>query len=143
MTSTNLQTTVELQPYIFFYGRCEEALDFYRDIFGGEYELRRFDEMPSNVQTPAGFTKKVMHATYNGPGFSFMASDGNGEKTIDPEDGNISLSISLSDREAGRRICDRLAEGGSVKMPFQEAFWGGMFATVLDKFGTEWMISTQ
>jgi PhnB protein len=146
MSNTDVSTSVELQPYIFFYGRCEEALKFYKDVFGGNYDVRRFSDMPSGsseMPMPPNYETKVMHATFNGPGFTFMASDGPGEKQIDPDEGNICLSVSTSDRAAGQRFFEKLSQGGKVNTPFGPVFWGGMFGDVVDKFGTEWMVSTQ
>jgi PhnB protein len=146
MANTNVTTTIELQPYMYFYGHCEEALKFYKDVFGGDYDVRRFREMASGASgmpVPAGFEDKVMHSTFTGPGFAFMASDGASEKTSDPDAGNICLSVSTADRTAGQRIFARLAEGGKVNTPFGEVFWGGTFGSVVDRFGIEWMVSTQ
>ncbi len=133
---------MQLEPYIFFYGRCEEALDFYKSAIGGTYELNRFEGSPMAEQVPADLRNKVMHATFTGDGFTFMASDGDLSKTLDPEEGNISLSIGISDAAQAERVFNALAQGGAVKMPFADAFWGGKFGTVLDKFGTEWMVTS-
>jgi PhnB protein len=133
---------MQLEPYIFFYGRCEEALDFYKSAIGGTYELNRFEGSPMADQVPADMRNKVMHASFKGDGFSFMASDGDLSKQLDPEEGNISLSIGISDAVQAERVFNALAQGGTVKMPFADAFWGGKFGTVLDKFGTEWMVTS-
>ena|SRR5690348_2315867 len=133
---------MQLEPYIFFYGRCEEALDFYKSAIGGTYELNRFEGSPMADQVPADLRNKVMHASFKGDGFSFMASDGDLSKQLDPEEGNISLSIGISDAAQAERVFNALAQGGTVKMPFADAFWGGKFGTVLDKFGTEWMVTS-
>ena len=133
---------MQLEPYIFFYGRCEEALDFYKSAIGGTYELNRFEGSPMAEQVPADLRNKVMHASFKGDGFSCMASDGDLSKQLDPEEGNISLSIGISDAVQAERVFNALAQGGTVKMPFADAFWGGKFGTVLDKFGTEWMVTS-
>lgn len=143
-TATNTAISMQLQPYIFFYGRCEEALEYYKDALGGEYELQRMSEAPAEMlqDLPAGQSGKVMHASFTGAGISFLASDGRETKTIDPEAGNISLALNLSDRATGERIFKALAQGGRVSMPFDDAFWGGRFGDVIDRFGIEWMITT-
>jgi PhnB protein len=135
---------MQLQPYIFFYGRCEEALEFYKGAIGGTYELQRMDEAPPEMvkDVPAGQSSKVMHASFTGAGISFLASDGRETKTIDPEAGNISLALNVTDRAAGERIFKLLAQGGRVSMPLDDAFWGGRFGDVIDRFGIEWMITT-
>ncbi len=134
---------MQLEPYVFFYGRCEEALQFYKSAIGGDYELNRFEGSPMADQVPPDFRNKVMHATFKGRGFSFMASDGQPGKTVDPEAGNISLSLATDDRAEAQRVFDALAQGGKVTMPFADVFWGGRFGQVVDRFGTEWMITSQ
>jgi PhnB protein len=137
-------TSWQLQPYIFFYGRCEEALEFYKDAIGGTYELQRMDAAPPEMMgdVPADQRNKVMHASFTGAGLSFLASDGRETKTIDPEAGNISLALNAADRATGERIFNALSQGGKVSMPLDDAFWGGRFGDVVDRFGIEWMITT-
>jgi len=131
---------MQLSPYVFFYGRCEEALEFYKGVLGGTYELQRVSESSMAQQAPPEHADRVMHATFTGPGFTFMASDGQDTKAIDTETGNISLSLGADDSAAGERLFSALAQGGTVKMPFAEAFWGGKFGMLDDKFGIEWMV---
>ncbi len=141
-TQTQPETNLtRLQPYVFFYGRCEEALEFYKSVFGGTYELMRIADSPMAADMPKDFQTKVMHASFSAPGIAFMASDGREAKTIDPDSGNISLSVSVSDRAEGERLCKALADGGKVEMPFDDAFWGGSFGMVNDRFGNQWMIT--
>jgi PhnB protein len=83
-----------------------------------------------------------MHATFKGDGFSLMASDGDLSKTVDADAGNISLSLGIDDAAQGQRVFNALAEGGTVKMPFADAFWGGKYGILVDRFGVEWMISS-
>jgi PhnB protein len=133
---------MQLEPYIFFYGRCEEALDFYKAAIGGDYEVNRFEGSPMADQVPPEARNKVMHASFKGDGFSFMASDGDLSKTLDAEAGNVSLSLGLEDATKAERVFNALAQGGEVKMPFAPAFWGGKFGVLVDKFGTEWMVTS-
>lgn len=133
---------MELAPYIFFYGRCEEALEFYKRALGGTYELTRVKDAPPEAQMP-GAENKVMHATFTGPGFSFMASDGREEKKVDPDAGNVSISLGTSDAAEGDRVFKALSEGGTVTMPLGPAFWGGRFGMIQDQFGLEWLITTE
>lgn len=132
---------MQLAPYIFFYGRCEEALAFYKGVFGGDYELQRVKDSPMAEQVPPEARDGVMHARFTGSGFTFMASDGPSTKRVNPDEGNISLSLEMGDRAEAERAFGKLADGGNVMMPFGDAFWGGKFGVVTDKFGTEWMIS--
>ena len=134
---------MQLEPYVFFFGRCEEALEFYKRAIGGDFELTRFEGSPMAEHVPADFRNKVMHATFKGPGFEFMAADGREVKNIDPDAGNISLSLGTSNAAEGERIFAALSEGGTVSMPLAEAFWGGRFGIVVDRFGIEWMLTVE
>ena len=131
----------QLVPYIFFYGRCEEALEFYKGVFGGSYELMRVADSPAESEMPPGSGNRVMHASFTADAISFMASDGRDVKPVDPDAGNISLSLTLDDAARGETIFNALAAGGKVGMPIDKAFWGGRFGMVVDKFGSEWMMA--
>jgi PhnB protein len=129
-----------LVPYIFFYGRCEEALEFYKSVFGGTYEMMRVSDTPMASEMPPDSGNRVMHASFTADGVAFMASDGRDSKAVDPDAGNISLSLSFDDAATGERIFNALAEGGKIGMPIDKAFWGGRFGMLTDKFGSEWMV---
>ncbi|MDB5042574.1 MAG: glyoxalase/Bleomycin resistance/Dioxygenase superfamily protein [Candidatus Eremiobacteraeota bacterium] len=131
----------QLVPYIFFYGRCAEALEFYKSVFGGSYEMMRVGETPVASQMPPDAANSVMHASFTADGIAFMASDGRDVKPVDPDAGNISVALALDDAARGERIFNALAAGGTVGMPIDAAFWGGRFGMVVDKFGTEWMVT--
>jgi PhnB protein len=141
-TNTKVATGLQLQPYVFFYGRCEEALEFYKKVFGGTYELTRVKESPVASEMPAGSGDKVMHASFKAAAFSFLASDGRDTKAIDPDAGNVSLSLDATDAADGERIFKALSEGGEIKMPLDNAFWGGRFGMLVDRFGNEWFMTT-
>lgn len=132
---------MELQPYIFFYGRCEEALEFYKSALGGTYEAMRNGDTPMAAQMPPETHQMIMHARFTAPGIGFLASDGNAQKTVDPDEGNISLALETSDPGEGERVFRALSEGGNVSMPLSDAFWGGRFGVVVDRFGVEWMVN--
>lgn len=145
--STSAQTeapikVTQLVPYIFFYGRCEEALEFYKRVLGGSYEMMRNSDSPMADQVPSDFRNKVMHASFTAPGIAFFASDGREGKTIDPDAGNISLALNIPNSAEGDRVFKALSEGGKVTMPLEGAFWGGRFASFVDRFGNEWMLTT-
>ncbi|TAM75746.1 VOC family protein [bacterium] len=132
---------MQLQPYIFFYGRCEEALEFYKSVLGGSFEMMRHGDSPMADQVSPEFRNKVMHASFKAGDAAFMASDGASAKSIDPEAGNISVSLTATDRVEGERVFNALSQGGNVKVPFDDAFWGGKFGMLDDRFGIEWMIT--
>ncbi len=132
---------MELQPYIFFYGRCEEALEFYKTALGGTYEAMRTSDTPMAAQMPAEAQNKIMHARFTGAGIGFLASDGSSQKAVDPDAGNISLALETSDDVEGERVFQALSQGGNVSMPLADAFWGGRFGVLTDRFGIEWMVN--
>jgi PhnB protein len=142
MTSnaTPTHAGLELAPYIFFYGRCEEALEFYKKIFGGTYEAVRNADTPMADSVDPAFRNKIMHANFTSPGVSFLASDGREAKPVDAEAGNVSLSLTATGVDEGRRLFEALSEGGTVVAPFDDAFWGGKFGAINDRFGTQWMV---
>jgi PhnB protein len=139
---TTTTTKFQLRPYIFFYGRCEEAIEFYKKALGGTCEFQRMGDSNMAADMPAEAKNKVMHGSFTAPGIEFFVSDGRDSKSIDPEAGNISLSLNASDAAEGERIFKALSEGGTVTMPYEDAPWGeGKFGVVHDRFGNEWMIT--
>ncbi|MDB5070465.1 MAG: glyoxalase/Bleomycin resistance/Dioxygenase superfamily protein [Candidatus Eremiobacteraeota bacterium] len=133
--------STQLVPYIFFYGRCAEALEFYKSVFGGSYEAMRVADSPVASEMPPGSGNSVMHASFKGDEITFMCSDGREVKTVDPDAGNISLALSFDDAAHGENVFNALGAGGKIGMPIDNAFWGGRFGMVTDKFGTEWMLT--
>ncbi len=134
-------TTV--QPYLFFGGRCEEALDFYRKSVGAEIvTLRRFKEAPEPVPgLPDCFNDKIMHATVRMGESMWMASDGRCEG--DPTFEGFSLSITVPNESEADRIFGALSQDGLVVMPLEKTFWASKFGVVQDRFGVSWMISIE
>jgi PhnB protein len=131
---------LELEPYLFFYGKCEEALNFYKGIFGGEItSIMRMKEAPPEMAAPPNWSDKIMHARFSAPSVKFMASDGRPDTVS--ADGNIALSLSTRDQTEGTRVFDKLAQGGTVDMPLQDTFWGARFGVLKDKYGIEWMVN--
>lgn len=93
---------MKLTPYVFFYGRCEEALKFYAGVFHGTYEAMRNGDGPMKDHVPAETHDKIMHAKFTAPGIEFMAADGRATQAIDPDAGNITLAVEAR-RGSGRR----------------------------------------
>ena len=134
-------TGTTITPYLFFGGRCEEALEFYRKALGAEVEvLMRFDESPEPPppgMLPAGSEKKIMHASFRVRGVPLMASDGCGEQS--KFDG-MRLALAVPNEADARRAFDALADGGSVQMPLTRTFWSPCYGMVTDRFGLGWMV---
>jgi PhnB protein len=131
---------MELEPYLHFSGNCEEALNFYKGVFGGEFTLNRFEGSPLAAEFPPDYANKIMHANFTSPSLKFMAADGRPASTHEGS-GRISLSLGGSDVVAGKRVFDALAAGGTIVVPFQKMFWGATFGQLTDKFGIEWMVN--
>ena len=130
-----------IQPYLFFNGRCEEAIGFYRKALGAEVEMMlRFKESPEPPppgMTPAGWENKIMHCSVRIGQTVVMASDGCGEsKGFE----GFSLSITVPDEAAADRVFAALSEGGKVEMPLGKTFWSPRFGMLQDKFGIGWMV---
>ncbi len=137
--STNASTGV-VQPYLFFDGRCEEALAFYREALDAEVTaLMRFKESPDpTMRMPGVDENKVMHANFRVGETQVMASDG--RCTGQPSFSGFALSLSVStEAEADRRFA-ALANGGKVQMPLSKTFYSPRFGMVVDRFGVMWMI---
>jgi len=138
--STSTSNTL-VQPYLFFGGRCEEALEFYRTALDAEVErLVRYKDAPEpQPGMPDCFEEKVMHATVRIGDTSVMASDGmcDGKAIFE----GFSLSITVPDEAAADRVFAALSEGGLVTMPLEKTFWAPKFGMLQDRFGVGWMVS--
>ena len=132
---------MQLEPYLFFHGRCEEALNFYKECLRGEIVgMNRFEGSPMADQVDAEYRGKVMHASFVAGDVKFMASDGQPGESAGGN-GDVVLSLATGDAAEGERVFNELARGGVVTMPLQDAFWGGRFGSLTDRFGMQWMIS--
>lgn len=135
-------TTAHLTPYLFFSGRAEEAIAFYRQALGAEVQMKMLhrespDAPPPGMLQP-GWENKVMHATLRVAGCTLMLSDGCDDKS---RFSGFSLSLAWPTEADARRAFDALAVGGQVGMPLCKTFWSPCFGMLTDKFGVGWMIS--
>ncbi len=132
---------MQLEPYLFFHGRCEEALNFYKDVFTGDIvQLSRIASSPMEQHVPPEQRNGVMHATFVAGDVKFMASDGRPGSGPDGED-DIALCVATSDPIEGERVFNALAQDGKVETPLGDAFWGGRFGSLTDRFGVQWMVT--
>ena len=133
---------MQVQPYLFFEGRCEEAIEFYRRTLGAELVmLMRFKESPEPPppgMVPPGSEDKVMHASFRIGETSIMASDGGCSQHASFQ--GFSLSLSPASIEEADRLFAALGEGGQVQMPLTETFFSPRFGMLADRFGVSWMI---
>ncbi|MFO1463255.1 MAG: VOC family protein [bacterium] len=128
-----------IEPYLFFDGRCEEAIEFYRKALGAEVEmLMRYKENPDPSRNPPGSAEKIMHASLRIGSSRVMASDGN--CTGKPSFQGFSLSVSAANEAEADRLFAALAEGGQVQMPLAKTFFSPRFGMVADRFGVLWMV---
>lgn len=135
-----------LSPYITFDGKCEDAFNFYKSIFGGEFQsINRFGEMPPNPEMtiPDSEKNKIMHITLPiGKDSLLMGSDTSaafGQNNV--VGNNFSLSVYLETETEAERVFNNLAEGGKITMPLQKTFWNSYFGMLTDQFGMQWMIN--
>jgi len=132
-----------VQPYLFFNGRCEEAVEFYRQALGAEVEMiMKYNQSPEPLKpgmVPPGFEDKIMHASFRVGQTTVMASDGcSADK---PAFEGFSLAISVPSEQDADRAFGALSKGGEVKMPLMKTFWSPRFGMLTDKFGVGWMVS--
>ena len=134
---------MQVQPYLFFDGRCEEAIDFYKSKLGAKVEMMmRFKESPDKgMPITPGSENKVMHACFRIGDTAVMASDGsNGGH---PDFKGFSLSLTAKDDGEAQRLFTALGEGGQVQVPLTKTFFSSNFGMVADRFGVGWMIMVE
>jgi PhnB protein len=133
---------MQVQPYLNFDGRCEEAINFYRDALGAEVTaLMRFKDSPephAPGMVPPGTENKVMHASFRLGDTTVMASDCHSAGR--PKFEGFSLALTLPSGAAAERAFGALADGGQVKMPLTKTFFASHFGVVADRFGVSWML---
>ena len=133
---------MQVQPYLFFDGRCEEALDFYRSALGAEVtSLHRFKDSPephAPGMIPSGAENKVMHASFRVGSTTVLASDG--RCTGHPSFQGFSLSLTVPNDAEAERLFAALGQGGQVQMPLSKTFFSSHFGMVADRFGVSWMV---
>ena len=131
-----------VQPYLFFDGRCDEAIEFYRGALGAEVTmLMRFKDSPEPHQPgmlPPGAENKVMHVNLRIGDATVLASDGRCLGT--PNFQGFALSLTVRDEAEAERRFAALADGGQVQMPMTKTFFSPRFGMVADRFGVSWMI---
>ncbi len=131
-----------VQPYLFFGGRCEEALAFYRSAVGAEVDMMMYFKdsptpVPSDVLQP-GFEGKVMHSAFRIGSTTLMASDGCEEGA---RFGGFSLSLAVATEDEAKRAFAALADGGKITMALDKTFWSPCYGMLTDRFGIGWMVS--
>jgi len=136
---------MKVEPYLFFNGQCEEALNFYKAALGAEVTMQmRMDESPEPHppgMVPPGFEHKIMHASIRIGDTNVMLSDGNCAEQASFQ--GFSLSIMAADAGQAERFFTALAKGGKVQMPLGKTFYSPCFGMVTDRFGVGWMLNVE
>lgn len=134
----------ELNPYLTFNGNCEEAFNFYKSVFGGEFTyIGRYKDMPEGDKIPDAEKNLVMHVSLPiGKGSVLMGSDTSESygKAV-TQGNNFSLSLNTSSKEEAAKLFNGISEGGNIHMPLGDTFWGAYFGMCRDKFGINWMVN--
>lgn len=146
MNTTDRNYKPALQPYLFFNGRCEEAVEFYRKALGAHVEMMmRFKDSPEPAAPPGGlppgFESKIMHSELRIGNTTVMASDGCSAEPTNFQ--GFSLSLTVDSEADVDRLFNALAEKGKVEMPLMRTFWSPRFGMVQDQFGVGWMVMVQ
>jgi len=133
---------MNVQAYLMFNGRTEEAIDFYRQAVGAEVTmLMRFSDAPDPMppgMIPEGWDSKIMHSSFKVGEAELMASDGC--QSDDAGFKGVSLALSVTSPEEAAAVFAALSDGGQVTMPLAETFFSPSFGTLTDRFGVSWMV---
>lgn len=133
-------TSSTVNPYLTFEGNCQEAMNYYKEVFDANLETMPFEGSPMEV--PDDYKSKIMHATLTFESALIMASDAMPGQKVNRGDG-YSISVNASSLELAEKYFKGISEGGQIIMPFEEVFWGGKFGMCIDKFGVSWMVSVE
>ena len=132
-----------INPYLNFSGNCEEAFNFYKSVFGGEFlMIMRFKDIPAEYQMAESEGQKIMHVSLPiGQDTILMGSDRPAAMGPTTSGNNFYISINPASEEEATRLFKGLSAGGQVTMPLEKAFWGAYFGMFTDKFGIQWMVN--
>jgi PhnB protein len=129
----------EITPYLFFDGKCEEALNYYKKMLGGEVkQMIRVSDGPKEYQDPK-HSNKIMHSVLQAGKASFMASDSMGYPATTGS--NTVLNLSFETAKDIDTTWNNMKEGSKITMELQDTFWGARFGTLTDKYGINWMFN--
>ncbi len=135
----------KINPYLIFNGNCEEAFNFYKSVFGNEFNsISRFKDTPQQkgMEVSDGDKERIMHVALPiGKENVLMGSDAM-EKAGESRLGdNVFISIQTDSKDETTKLFNRLSNGGNVKMPLSKTFWNAYFGMCVDKFGINWMVN--
>jgi len=132
-----------MHPYLNFDGKAEEAFNFYKSVFGGEFRsFQKMSDMPNSDQVPESDKNLVMHVALPiNENTILMASDCSSSMAPVNNGNNTYININAESREDADYLFKGLSAGGTIEMPMQDMFWGDYFGSFKDKFGIQWMIN--
>ncbi len=134
----------QVNPYLTFNGNCEEAFNFYKSVFGGEFPyIGRFKDMPSDKPLSPEAGELIMHVSLQISKETVLMGSDSSEAfgQVINMGNNISLSINTENEDEATRLFNGLSEGGQITMPMSKTFWGAFFGMFTDKFGINWMVN--
>jgi len=132
----------QLNPFLRFNdGKCREAMNFYKECFGGELSFMTLGESPMAKDSPAVKQDLIMHAELKKGSFIFYGSDMMRDTATVGD--NVGMSLNCESEKEIRMLFDKLSKGGEVFIPIEDAFWGALFGMLTDKYGVEWMFNFQ
>jgi PhnB protein len=129
----------QIIPYLHFNGQTREAMTFYKQCLGGELILQKVSESPMAASVPNEMGARILHSSLTTKHFTLMGTDMMGNQVV--YGNNIKICIDCSSDQEITDYFNSLAEGGEIKQPLQESFWGATFGAVTDKFGIHWMLN--
>lgn len=133
---------MQSNTYLFFDGECKAAFKFYEQCLGGKIdEMMTYGDAPMSEEIPSEQRDRIIHANLTVGSMVLMGSDTPPDGFKKPQ--GFSVNLQFDDLVEAERIFQKLAENGTVKMPFQETFWSTRFGMLVDRFGTPWMINVQ
>lgn len=133
---------MKLNPYLNFPGTCEEAMNTYAKVLGGEVvAMLAYGDMPGEMEIPDAMRKKIAHARLIVGDQVLMASD-SGPERFKPMQG-VSVTLNIPEPDEADRVFKALVDGGTAIMPLEETFWAHKFGVLVDRFGIQWMVNCE
>ena len=130
----------QINPYLTFGGNCSEAMNFYKDVLGGELKLQTIGESPMAEKMPAAMKKYILHSQLTHETLTLMGSDMVSEQGLIK--GNaVSLMLDCHSEGVIRDCYEKLSAGGNATHPLEDTFWGTLFGDLTDKFGNNWLLN--
>ncbi len=132
-------SNIKLEVYLFFKdGKCKEAMEFYKGVFGGDLEMNTYEKM-GGAEMSGGHPEYIMHANLKGGAVELMASDSTGDKPFGRSP--ISISLAGEDETQMHDLYTKLSDGGTADYPMEKQSWGDIHGGLTDKYGFEWMFT--